>query len=32
MTNPDVIYPFNGMETVMNKFELSKKAFLPDKR
>jgi CIC family chloride channel protein len=30
MTTPaDVIYPFNSMETVMNKFELSKVAFLP---
>jgi len=25
----DVIYPFNSMEIVMNKFEKSKKAFLP---
>ncbi|HSD08000.1 chloride channel protein [Flavobacterium sp.] len=25
----DIIYPFNSMEVVMNKFEKSKKAFLP---
>ena len=30
MTTPaEVIYPFNSMETVMNKFERSKMAFLP---
>jgi CIC family chloride channel protein len=25
----EIIYPFNSMETVMNKFERSKSAFLP---
>jgi CIC family chloride channel protein len=28
-TPAEVIYPFNSMETVMNKFERSKSAFLP---
>jgi CIC family chloride channel protein len=28
-TPAEVIYPFNSMETVMNKFERSKMAFLP---